>query len=202
MRLWSSAAPCTRTPGPGSSAPAASCVRSVCLGRWPTRASMGSGETPRQQRDGRCDVSAARARCGRGAPGTGSRVGHRALRGAPASVPPRAGRRAYRMCKHAAMVANGPMLRLLPRLSDDVAFYWTAGADGVLRLLHCNACGFFIHPPGPVCPRCLSRDLAPEGGQRPRPRGDLHRQLPAVDTGQRHLHHRLGVDRRAARACA
>ena len=31
------------------------------------------------------------------------------------------------------MVANGPMPRLLPRLSDDVAFFWTSGADGVLR---------------------------------------------------------------------
>lgn len=60
------------------------------------------------------------------------------------------------------MVANGPVLRLLPRLSDDVAFYWTSGADGRLRLLRCHACGFFIHPPGPVCPRCLSSDLGPE----------------------------------------
>ena len=66
------------------------------------------------------------------------------------------------LCQHAAMVANGPMLRLLPRLSDDVAFFWTSGEDGVLRLLRCNACGFFIHPPGPVCPRCLSRDLGPQ----------------------------------------
>ena len=61
-----------------------------------------------------------------------------------------------------AMVANGPMLRLLPRLDEDVAFFWTSGADGVLRFLRCNACGFFIHPPGPVCPRCLSRDVAPQ----------------------------------------
>ena len=60
------------------------------------------------------------------------------------------------------MVANGPMLRLLPRLSDDVAFFWTSGEDGVLRFLRCNTCGFFIHPPGPVCPRCLSRDLGPQ----------------------------------------
>jgi uncharacterized OB-fold protein len=60
------------------------------------------------------------------------------------------------------MVANGPSFRLLPRLSDDVAFYWTSGADGVLRLQRCNDCGFRIHPPGPVCPRCLSRNLAPQ----------------------------------------
>jgi hypothetical protein len=60
------------------------------------------------------------------------------------------------------MVAHGPSFRLLPRLSDDVAFFWTSGADGVLRLQRCNECGFRIHPPGPVCPRCLSRDLAPQ----------------------------------------
>jgi uncharacterized OB-fold protein len=66
------------------------------------------------------------------------------------------------VCKHHGMVAHGPSLRLLPRLSDDVAFFWTSGADGVLRLLRCNNCQFFIHPPGPVCPRCLSRDLGPQ----------------------------------------
>jgi uncharacterized OB-fold protein len=69
-----------------------------------------------------------------------------------------------------AMVANGPSVRLLPRLSDDVAFFWTSGAEGVLRLLRCNSCGFYIHPPGPVCPRCLSRDLGP---QEVRGRGTL-----------------------------
>ena len=60
------------------------------------------------------------------------------------------------------MVANGPSLRLLPRLSDDNRFFWTSGEEGVLRILRCNACHFFIHPPGPICPRCLSRDLAPQ----------------------------------------
>ncbi len=59
------------------------------------------------------------------------------------------------------MVANGPPFRLLPRLEGEAAFFWTSGSEGVLRLLRCNACGFFIHPPGPVCPRCLSRDVAP-----------------------------------------
>jgi uncharacterized OB-fold protein len=60
------------------------------------------------------------------------------------------------------MVARGPSFRLLPRLTDDVAFFWTSGSDGVLRFLRCQDCRFFIHPPGPVCPRCLSRHLAPE----------------------------------------
>jgi uncharacterized OB-fold protein len=60
------------------------------------------------------------------------------------------------------VVAHGPQLRLLPRLADDVAFYWTSGADGTLRLLRCQNCGYFIHPPSPICPRCVSRDLRPE----------------------------------------
>ena len=60
------------------------------------------------------------------------------------------------------MVANGPVLRLLPKLTDDVAFFWTSGEDGVLRFLRCHSCGFFVHPPAPVCRQCLSRDLAPE----------------------------------------
>ena len=36
------------------------------------------------------------------------------------------------------MVAHGPSLRLLPRLSDDVAVFWTSGADGMLRFLRCD----------------------------------------------------------------
>ncbi|HVA09034.1 MAG TPA: OB-fold domain-containing protein [Acidimicrobiales bacterium] len=59
------------------------------------------------------------------------------------------------------MVATGPPFRLLPRLSDENRFFWTAGAEGVLQFLRCNACQFIIHPPGPVCRRCLSRDIAP-----------------------------------------
>ncbi|HEX3795386.1 MAG TPA: OB-fold domain-containing protein [Acidimicrobiales bacterium] len=59
------------------------------------------------------------------------------------------------------MVANGPSFRLLPRLDTDNTFFWTSGQDGTLRLLHCNACQQFFHPPGPICPRCLSRDVEP-----------------------------------------
>jgi uncharacterized OB-fold protein len=60
------------------------------------------------------------------------------------------------------MVANGPSFRLLPRLDEDNTFFWKSGEDGVLRILRCNACQFFIHPPSPICPRCLSRDVAPQ----------------------------------------
>jgi uncharacterized OB-fold protein len=52
--------------------------------------------------------------------------------------------------------------RILPRVTPDTEFFWTAGRDGVLRFLRCQDCGYYIHPPTPVCPRCLSRSLAPE----------------------------------------
>ena len=52
--------------------------------------------------------------------------------------------------------------RVMPLLTDDNEFFWTSGRDGRLRFLRCGGCGYFIHPPGPVCPRCLGRDLAPE----------------------------------------
>jgi uncharacterized OB-fold protein len=59
------------------------------------------------------------------------------------------------------MLANGPSIRVLPRLDDDNTFFWTSGADGFLRILRCNNCNFYIHPPGPICPQCLSRDVEP-----------------------------------------
>jgi uncharacterized OB-fold protein len=52
--------------------------------------------------------------------------------------------------------------RVLPALDDDNRFFWTSGADGALRFLRCQACGLYLHPPLPQCPRCASRDVAPE----------------------------------------
>ena len=51
--------------------------------------------------------------------------------------------------------------RVLPRLDDENTFFWTSGADGKLRFLRCNECGYYLHPPLPQCPRCTSRDLSP-----------------------------------------
>lgn len=51
--------------------------------------------------------------------------------------------------------------RVLPRLDHDNEFFWTSGRDGMLRFLRCAGCGYFLHPPGPVCPRCWSRELSP-----------------------------------------
>lgn len=60
------------------------------------------------------------------------------------------------------MIASGPPIRLLPRLDEQNRFFWTSGEDGLLRFLRCGECGRFFHPPAPVCPYCLSRDVAPE----------------------------------------
>jgi uncharacterized OB-fold protein len=50
----------------------------------------------------------------------------------------------------------------MPRLDADNRFFWTSGKDGQLRFLRCQACGYYIHPPVPICPECLDRDVAPE----------------------------------------
>lgn len=55
-----------------------------------------------------------------------------------------------------------PDFRILPRITDANEFFWTSGADGHLRFLRCGDCGYWIHPPGPICPVCHSRALAPE----------------------------------------
>lgn len=45
--------------------------------------------------------------------------------------------------------------------SAESGFYWTSGADGMLRIQRCGDCRRWIHPPGPVCPYCHSREVAP-----------------------------------------
>ncbi len=55
-----------------------------------------------------------------------------------------------------------PDFRILPRVTDDNEFFWTSGADGRLRFLRCGSCGYWIHPPGPICPVCHSQEVAPE----------------------------------------
>ena len=50
--------------------------------------------------------------------------------------------------------------RMLPALTPTTEFFWTS-ADGRLRMLRCADCGFVTHPPGPVCRRCGSTNLAP-----------------------------------------
>jgi uncharacterized OB-fold protein len=51
--------------------------------------------------------------------------------------------------------------RILPGLTQDTRPFWTGGREGRLLIHRCNSCGFWLHPPGPVCARCLSREVAP-----------------------------------------
>ena len=52
--------------------------------------------------------------------------------------------------------------RKLPALEPDTAFFWTSGADGQLRVLHCPDCGQYQHPPLPRCRHCHSEGVSPQ----------------------------------------
>jgi uncharacterized OB-fold protein len=39
--------------------------------------------------------------------------------------------------------------------------FWRGGATGRLLILRCDGCGFWLHPPGPICRRCLGTALTP-----------------------------------------
>ena len=53
------------------------------------------------------------------------------------------------------------MTPLCPQPDSLTAFFWEATRIGQLHILRCRSCGFYIHWPKPVCPICLSFDLAP-----------------------------------------
>jgi uncharacterized OB-fold protein len=49
-----------------------------------------------------------------------------------------------------------------PVLDADNTSFWTSGADGVLRMLRCDGCHTWVHPPAPCCPTCLGVDVRPD----------------------------------------
>jgi hypothetical protein len=53
-------------------------------------------------------------------------------------------------------------LRVLPELSEANRFFWQAGREAELRFLRCRACRAWAHPPTPICPECLGKDLGVE----------------------------------------
>jgi uncharacterized OB-fold protein len=52
--------------------------------------------------------------------------------------------------------------RVLPKLDELNTPFWTGGEHGELRFWRCQACGYWLHPPGLRCPSCLSKELAVE----------------------------------------
>jgi acetyl-CoA acetyltransferase/uncharacterized OB-fold protein len=52
-------------------------------------------------------------------------------------------------------------VRPLPELTPANEWFWTSGADGVLRIQGCADCGQLVHPPVPACPSCRSRSSEP-----------------------------------------
>jgi uncharacterized protein len=49
--------------------------------------------------------------------------------------------------------------RIAPLITDLNRPFWTGGAEGELRFLRCADCGFYLHPPTPVCRKCLSDNI-------------------------------------------
>ncbi len=50
-------------------------------------------------------------------------------------------------------------VRPLPFVTPLTRFFWSAGADGQLRLQQCDECSTFIHPPKPFCTNCGGEKL-------------------------------------------
>ena len=76
-------------------------------------------------------------------------------------------------------------MRPLPELTLASEWFWTSGADGVLRIQGCSDCGKLVHPPVPICPYCRSRSSKPTPVSG---RGTIvgftvnaHRWLPGLD---------------------
>ena len=49
-----------------------------------------------------------------------------------------------------------------PVTDDDNRFFWQGVQDGRLLLQRCSGCGELRHPPGPMCPSCLSLEWEAE----------------------------------------
>lgn len=51
--------------------------------------------------------------------------------------------------------------RDLPALNERNTFFWQSGKDEKLRICQCQSCHYYIHPSGPLCPKCHSREVMP-----------------------------------------
>jgi uncharacterized OB-fold protein len=44
----------------------------------------------------------------------------------------------------------------IPAANADTQAFWDGAGAGELRLQRCSECRTYRHPPGPICPKCLS----------------------------------------------
>lgn len=63
------------------------------------------------------------------------------------------------------------VFRTPPALTNLNRAFWLGGAEGRLLIHRCSDCGFWLHPPAPVCRRCHSIAVAPAAVSG---RGTLH----------------------------
>lgn len=47
----------------------------------------------------------------------------------------------------------------LPALEPETEAFWRGCKEGRLQIIRCVACGWYVHPPRPVCPRCQCDEL-------------------------------------------
>lgn len=52
--------------------------------------------------------------------------------------------------------------RALPAVDRDNEAFWTWGREGKLAIHRCADCAYYVHPPVSFCPKCESRNVAPE----------------------------------------
>lgn len=56
-------------------------------------------------------------------------------------------------------MTDAPPGRPLPAVTAQDEFFWTSGADGLLRFQECESCDALIHPPQPVCRYCRGQQI-------------------------------------------
>jgi len=51
---------------------------------------------------------------------------------------------------------------VLPELTDRNRHFWQGGECDELVFLRCQDCGYYLHPPIPICPQDQSKNIQPE----------------------------------------
>jgi uncharacterized protein len=54
-----------------------------------------------------------------------------------------------------------PPSGLAPALTAETRKFFTAGAQGELMIMRCATCAYYVHPPSPRCPSCLTATTEP-----------------------------------------